>query len=92
MRLLCCLNIADILLTKHLTDLGAKELNPIINYLLSINFVWALGFKLVMLTAIMLLISNLRGRVSSVRLVVVGANIFFSLLVAYQLIGIIVLS
>jgi uncharacterized RDD family membrane protein YckC len=82
----------DISLTKYLTGLGARELNPIINYLLSINFLWAFLFKVTAIGAFMCMVIALRGRVKGIRPMVMGMNIFFVLLVLYQLMGVLVLS
>ena len=90
--LLFALNIADIVLTKHLVDLGAVELNPIISYLLSLNFAWAVLFKIAVSISFTLIAIAMREHIASMRLMVAGANIFLALLVAYQLVGIIVLS
>lgn len=92
LRLLFLLNMADILLTKYLTDLGAIELNPIVDYLLSVNFLWALLFKVAISITFILIVIWLRDQIRSMRQVVFGANIFLSLLVLYQLVGIVLLS
>ena len=92
LKLLFMLNIADISLTKYLTNHGAQELNPIINYLLSVNFFWALAFKIVMVGAFIYVVINVRGQIKSIRPMVAGVNIFFLLLVLYQIAGVLAIS
>lgn len=90
--LLLFLNLADITLTKFLVELGALELNPIMRYLLAIDFVWALLFKVVVVA---LFIAVTHQAIKESRLVkgtVIIANTFFSLLVVYQLVGLAYLS
>lgn len=92
LRLLFLLNMADIFLTKHLVDLGAVELNPIVNFLLSIHFLWAVAFKVAVSVLFIVIVISLREQVRSVRSMVAGANIFLVLLVLYQLFGVLALS
>lgn len=92
LKLLIVLNIADISLTRYLTDLGARELNPIVNYLLSSNFLWALMYKALTVAIFIYFISRLKSTVKSTRLMVMSVNILFVLLVLYQIVGVIVLS
>ncbi|MCL4499663.1 MAG: DUF5658 family protein [Chloroflexi bacterium] len=90
--LLLFLNLADITLTKCLVELGATELNPIIRHLIEIDFVWALLFKILMVGIFILLTRRAMRESAFVRRTVYAANVFFALLVAYQLVGIIWLS
>lgn len=91
LKLLVFLNIADIFLTKYLTDQGAIELNPIMEYLLAVNFWLALIFKLAIVGLVVLAIVELRKYSKGINFIVTGANLFFALLVIYQVIGVFVL-
>ncbi|HEY3375166.1 MAG TPA: DUF5658 family protein [Candidatus Aquicultor sp.] len=92
LKLLFALNMTDIVLTRHLTSRGAVELNPIINYLLTVNFVWALLFKVLVSVVFITIVMRLKDQVASMRSLVLGTNIFLALLVVYQLIGVAALS
>lgn len=92
LRFLFLLNIADILLTKHLVDLGATELNPIIDYLLSVDLLWALIFKVALIIIVSFLVLSLEGQSRSARPIITGANVFFVFLITYQLVGVVLLS
>jgi len=92
LKILFLLNMADISLTKYLTNLGAQELNPIIAYLLSINFLWALLFKVIAVGVFIYIAASLIGQIKSMRRMVTAANVFFVLLVLYQLVGVVVLT
>lgn len=91
LKLLVFLNIADIFLTKRLTDQGAVELNPVMEYLLAVNFWLALVFKLAIVGLVVIAVMELRKHSKGINFIVTGANLFFTLLVIYQVIGLFVL-
>lgn len=90
--LLVFLNLADITLTKFLVDLGAFEVNPIIRHLLSIGFIWAFLFKILIIGIFVLIARKAVKESAFVRKSVHVANVFFALLVIYQIIGLVWLS
>jgi len=92
LKLLFILNMADISLTGYLTGLGALEVNPVIRYLLSVDFLLAVAFKALVTGTFIYFAIKATPHIRSIGRMVLAANIFFALLVVYQLVGVALLS